>query len=43
MPLLLPLGQPNHWAYGIRENFAVNLTEVETDDGTIGMGECTFV
>lgn len=40
-PLLLPLKQPYHWAYGVRENFAVNLIEVETDDGTVGVGECT--
>jgi muconate cycloisomerase len=40
-PLLLPLKQPYHWAYGVRENFAVNLIEVETTDGAVGVGECT--
>jgi len=40
-PLVLPLKQPYHWSYGIREAFAVNLIEVEADDGTIGIGECT--
>lgn len=40
-PLVLPLKQPYHWSYGIRESFAVNLIEVEADDGTVGVGECT--
>lgn len=40
-PLILPLKQPYHWSYGIRESFAVNLIEIETDDGTVGIGECT--
>lgn len=40
-PLVLPLKQPYHWSYGIRETFAVNLIEVEADDGTVGIGECT--
>lgn len=39
-PLLLPLKQPYHWAYGVLENFAVNLVEVETTDGAVGIGEC---
>ncbi|MBC8037924.1 MAG: mandelate racemase/muconate lactonizing enzyme family protein [Rhizobiales bacterium] len=39
-PLLLPLMQPYHWAYGVLENFAVNLIEVETADGAMGVGEC---
>ena len=40
-PLVLPLKQPYHWSYGIRESFAVNLIEIEADDGTVGIGECT--
>jgi L-alanine-DL-glutamate epimerase-like enolase superfamily enzyme len=40
-PLVLPLKQPYHWSYGIRETFAVNLIEIEADDGTVGIGECT--
>ena len=40
-PLVLPLKQPYHWSYGIRESFAVNLIEIEADDGTVGVGECT--
>jgi muconate cycloisomerase len=40
-PLILPLKQPYHWSYGIRESFAVNLIEIEADDGTVGIGECT--
>ena len=40
-PLVLPLKQPYHWAYGVRDSFAVNLLEVEADDGTVGIGECT--
>lgn len=40
-PLMLPLKQPYHWAYGAREHFAVNLVEIEADDGSIGYGECT--
>jgi muconate cycloisomerase len=40
-PLILPLKQPYHWSYGVRESFAVNLLEVEADDGTVGIGECT--
>lgn len=40
-PLVLPLKQPYHWSYGIRERFAVNLIEIEADDGTVGIGECT--
>jgi muconate cycloisomerase len=40
-PLVLPLKQPYHWSYGIRESFAVNLIEIEADDGTVGFGECT--
>jgi L-alanine-DL-glutamate epimerase-like enolase superfamily enzyme len=40
-PLVLPLKQPYHWSAGIRESFAVNLIEVEADNGVIGMGECT--
>ena len=40
-PLLLPLKQPYHWSYGVREHFAVNIVEVETADGVAGVGECT--
>lgn len=40
-PLVLPLKQPYHWSYGVRESFAVNLIEIEGDDGTVGTGECT--
>ena len=40
-PLVLPLKQPYHWSYGIRESFAVNLIEFTADDGTVGIGECT--
>ncbi|WP_454818196.1 mandelate racemase/muconate lactonizing enzyme family protein [Labrys neptuniae] len=40
-PLVLPLKQPYHWSYGIRENFAVNLIEIEADNGMVGIGECT--
>ncbi|PZO78509.1 MAG: muconate cycloisomerase [Mesorhizobium amorphae] len=40
-PLVLPLKQPYHWSYGIRESFAVNLIEIRADDGTVGIGECT--
>ncbi|OCC00703.1 muconate cycloisomerase [Labrys sp. WJW] len=40
-PLVLPLKQPYHWSYGIRENFAVNLVEIEADNGMVGIGECT--
>lgn len=40
-PLVMPLKQPYHWSYGIRERFAVNLIEIEADDGTVGIGECT--
>jgi muconate cycloisomerase len=40
-PLVLPLKQPYHWSYGIRETFAVNLIEIEADDGTVGIGEFT--
>ena len=40
-PLVLPLKQPYHWSYGVRESFAVNLVEIEADDGTVGIGECT--
>jgi len=40
-PLLLPLRTPYHWAYGVREHFAVNLVEVVADDGTVGYGETT--
>ena len=40
-PLVLPLKQPYHWSYGVRESFAVNLIEIKADDGTVGTGECT--
>lgn len=40
-PLVLPLRQPYHWSYGIRETFAVNLIEIHTDHGAVGIGECT--
>ena len=40
-PLVLPLRQPYHWSYGIRETFAVNLIEIHTDQGAVGVGECT--
>lgn len=40
-PLMLPLKQPYHWAYGVRDHFAVNLIEIEADDGSVGYGECT--
>ena len=40
-PLVLPLKQPYHWSYGIRESFAVNLIEIEADNGIFGIGECT--
>ncbi|QEN85614.1 muconate cycloisomerase [Labrys sp. KNU-23] len=40
-PLVLPLKQPYHWSYGIRESFAVNLIEIEADNGMVGIGECT--
>ncbi|MEP7456650.1 mandelate racemase/muconate lactonizing enzyme family protein [Phyllobacterium sp. SB3] len=40
-PLVLPLKQPYHWSYGIRETFAVNLIEIEADNGVVGIGECT--
>jgi muconate cycloisomerase len=39
--LVLPLKQSYHWSAGIRESFAVNLIEIEADDGTVGIGECT--
>lgn len=40
-PLVLPLKQPYHWSYGIRETFPVNLIEIEADNGVVGIGECT--
>ncbi|MEK1890406.1 MAG: mandelate racemase/muconate lactonizing enzyme family protein [Phyllobacterium sp.] len=40
-PLVLPLKQPYHWSYGIRDSFAVNLIEIEADNGMVGIGECT--
>ncbi|MEQ8369543.1 MAG: mandelate racemase/muconate lactonizing enzyme family protein [Alphaproteobacteria bacterium] len=40
-PLLLPLRQPYHWAFGTKTHFAVNLVEAVADDGTRGYGECT--
>lgn len=40
-PLVLPLRQPYHWSYGVRESFAVNLIEIVADDGTTGIGETT--
>ncbi|PRH89711.1 muconate cycloisomerase [Labrys okinawensis] len=40
-PLVLPLKLPYHWSYGIRESFAVNLIEIEADNGMVGIGECT--
>lgn len=40
-PLVLPLKQPYHWSYGVREHFAVNLIEIEADNGATGIGECT--
>lgn len=40
-PLMLPLKQPYHWAYGVRDHFAVNLVEIEADTGDVGYGECT--
>ncbi|WP_421883262.1 mandelate racemase/muconate lactonizing enzyme family protein [Pacificispira sp.] len=40
-PLVLPLRQPYHWSYGVRDSFAVNLIEIIADDGTTGIGEAT--
>lgn len=40
-PLVLPLRQPYHWSYGIRDSFAVNIIEIEADNGVVGIGECT--
>jgi muconate cycloisomerase len=40
-PLVLPLKQLYHWSYGIRDSFAVNLIEIEADNGVVGIGECT--
>lgn len=40
-PITLPLRQPYHWTQGIRESFQVNLIEIELEDGTRGIGECT--
>lgn len=40
-PLLLPLKTPYIWAQGVTEHFAVNLVEIESDDGKVGIGECT--
>ena len=38
-PLLLPLKQPYVWSQGVRENVAIVLIEIETDEGLIGYGE----
>ncbi|MEM8577336.1 MAG: mandelate racemase/muconate lactonizing enzyme family protein [Pseudomonadota bacterium] len=40
-PLRLHLRAPYHWTQGIRTDFAVNLIELELDDGTVGIGETT--
>lgn len=39
--LRLPLKKPYHWSQGIREDFVVNLLELESDAGLVGIGECT--
>lgn len=40
-PITLPLKVSYHWTQGIRRDFSVNLIELETEDGTVGFGECT--
>ncbi|MEL6288851.1 MAG: mandelate racemase/muconate lactonizing enzyme family protein [Pseudomonadota bacterium] len=40
-PMRLPLKKPYVWSQGLEDAFTVNLIEIESDDGTIGIGETT--